>query len=220
MGAPPIYDIRLKSFFRLMLVGPSGSGKTSWAMSLLQSLDQVLDRKPAKVIFYYNVWQNLYNDMENHIDEFRPGVPTRQEILALSSLSTQGGCLVIIDDQVQNVNKDLAEIFMVAGRHSGISLIFMSQNLFSKDPHFRNISLQSTYIVLLKNPRDGSSVSHLAKQLKPGNSKFLLDAYADATQTAYSYFFIDLHQETPELIRYRKNIFPRENPPIVYVPHL
>lgn len=204
-----------------MLVGPSGSGKTSWAKSLLQSTNQLMDTKPAKVIFYYNVWQNLYTEMEQLVDEFRQGVPTKQEILALSGLLSQGGCLVIIDDQVQNVSKDLAEIFMVAGRHSGISLVFMTQNLFSKDAHFRNISLQSTYIVLLKNPRDGSSVSHLAKQLKPGNSKFILDAYADATRSAYSYFFIDLHQETPELIRYRTNIFPREKKnPIVYVPHL
>jgi len=75
MDAPPFYDIRLKSFFRLMLVGPSGSGKTSWAKSLLQSTNQLMDTKPAKVIFYYNVWQNLYTEMEQLVDEFRQGVP-------------------------------------------------------------------------------------------------------------------------------------------------
>ena len=132
-------------------MGPSGSGKTSWVMKLLYWSETLFDRKPVYVDYYYNIWQNAYGQMRN-VDEFCQGIPTREEIENLSVYSEQGGSLVIIDDQLKNINADLSKIFMVAGRHSDVSLVFLLQNLFPKDQHFRNISLQSTYIVLLKNP--------------------------------------------------------------------
>lgn len=211
-------DARLKTPFRLLLVGPSGSGKTSWVMKLTHWSETLFDRKPAYVVYYYNIWQNAYGQMRN-VDEFRQGIPTREEIENLSVYSERGGSLVIIDDQLKNINADLSEIFMVAGRHSDVSLVFLSQNLFPKDQHFRNISLQSTYIVLMKKPRDSSSINHLARQLSPSNSRFIISSYVDATEkNPYSYFFIDLHQETDEKLRYRTNVLPHEQPHIAYVP--
>lgn len=212
------YDLRLKTFFRMMVVGPSGSGKTVWTANFLRS--NLIDVKPNKVILYYNIWQSIYQQLgkEGLVDTFRKGVPSLQDILNLSVHKDGGGSLVIIDDQLPNMTKELAEIFMVAGRHSGVSIIFLSQNLFPKEPWFRNVSLQSTYLALMKNPRDASSIAHLAKQLKPGQTRFLTNVFADATENPYSYLFVDLHQQTPEKMRFRSRILKGEEPQIAYVP--
>ena len=211
-------DARLKTPFRLLLVGPSGSGKTSWVMKLLHWRETMFERQPAYVVYYYNVWQNIYSQMANVVDDFRQGIPSTEEIESLSAYKGRGGSLVVIDDQLKNITGELAAIFQVAGRHSGVSLLFLSQSLFPKDPNFREISLQSTYIVLMKNPRDGASINHLARQVSPSNYHFIINSYADATlKNAYSYFLIDLNQETDEHLRYRTNIFPQEEPHIAYV---
>ena len=51
----------------------------------------------------------------------------------------------------------------------------------------------------------------------PKNTKFLVEAFDDATQVPYGYLLIDLRQETPENMRIRSNIFPNEQE-AVYVP--
>ena len=62
----------------------------------------------------------------------------------------------------------------------------------------KTISLNATYIVLFKNPRDMSQVSHLDKQVYPGGNGLLTAAYCDATSSrAHSYVVIDFNQSTP-----------------------
>jgi hypothetical protein len=75
----------------------------------------------------------------------------------------------------------------------------------------RNISLNSNYIVLMKNSRDRAQVTHLARQMYPGKSGFLTAAYEDATKHAtYSYLLLDFKNTTPENLRVRSGIFPGE----------
>ena len=213
------YDIKLKTPFRLLLAGPSGSGKTLWMYQFLRYHKELMTVPPAKIIIYYSVWQPIYDNLkERKLSEFVKGIPKVDDIEDLQIYKSVGGSLVIIDDHVLSVNKNLATIFSVASRHSNTSLMFMTQNLFSNNRFFRDISLQSTYIVLFKNPRDKSSIRHLAYQIMPGNTAYMLESYGHALRSAYSYLFIDLHQQTEDFIRLRTNIFPHEKPVIVYTP--
>ncbi|KAF4530492.1 hypothetical protein B566_EDAN018468 [Ephemera danica] len=50
----------------------------------------------------------------------------------------------------------------------------------------------------------------------PSNPKFVQEAFQDATKNPYGYLLIDLKQETPELYRYRADIFNKN--PTIYVP--
>lgn len=59
----------------------------------------------------------------------------------------------------------------------------------------------------LKNPRDRSQITHLARQMQ---NKILQEAFEDATATPYGYLLLDLRQETPEDLRLRTYIFPGE----------
>ena len=79
------------------------------------------------------------------------------------------------------------------------------------------MSLNSHYLVLFKNARDATQISHLAGQMYPGKSKFMIEAYRDATSSPFSYLLIDLKQATEDKLRLRTNIFPGETT-YVYVP--
>jgi hypothetical protein len=78
------------------------------------------------------------------------------------------------------------------------------------------MSLNAHYIVLFKNPRDANQVSTLARQMYPGRSKFLLEAFRDTTEKPYGYLLIDLKPD--EKYRIRTNIFSDDDKHLVYVP--
>ena len=77
------------------------------------------------------------------------------------------------------------------------------------------MSLNSQYMILFKNPRDVGQISYLGRQMFPSKhgSKFLAEAFRDATDKPYGYLFIDLKAGTDERLRVRTNIFPSDEEP-------
>ncbi len=71
-------------------------------------------------------------------------------------------------------------------------------------------------MVAFKNPREKSQFSHLARQLYPENSKFLMQAYLMATNVPHGYLFVDLKQATPEKEKVKTDIFDKY--PVVFTP--
>ena len=57
----------------------------------------------------------------------------------------------------------------------------------------------------------------MASQMYGKNSKFLVEAYEDATSEQYGYLVIDMRQDTDDKYRVRTKIFPSERC-FVYVP--
>ena len=86
-------------------------------------------------------------------------------------------CVIIIDDQALNITKDVAEIFTVGSSRRQCSVIYITQNLFGKKKECRDISLNSAYIVLFRNPRDLLTAQYLFRQIEPGRSKDLCEIY-------------------------------------------
>ena len=107
--------------------------------------------------------------------EFYEGLPTDIEVMF--DRSKRNTC--IIDDQ-------LVENLFTSGRHLSLSVVFVSQNLFYTGKKCRTISLNSTYIVVFKNPRDQSQIRHLACQMFPSKPKFLQAAYDEETKNSLS----------------------------------
>ena len=66
------------------------------------------------------------------------------------------------------------------------------------------ISLNIDYVVLFKNTRDPSMITHLGQQM--GNVKFLKQAYQTTTINPFSHLFIDMRSDTPDMLRYRSNV--------------
>ena len=71
--------------------------------------------------------------------------------------------ICIIDDLMQSVSgNQLVENLITDGRHLNLSVVFVIQNLLYTGKKSRTISLNSTYIVVFKNPRAQSQVRHPA----------------------------------------------------------
>ena len=62
-----------------------------------------------------------------------------------------------------------------------ISIIYLVQNVSHKDPSHSTISLNANYVILFKNPRDMSQISHLDKHVYSGGNGILTAAFQDTT---------------------------------------
>ena len=102
----------------------------------------------------------------------------------------------------------LVENLFTDGRHLNLSVIFVSQNLFYTGKKCRTISLNSTYIVVFKNPRDQTQIRHLACQMFPSKPKFSQAAYEEETKDPYRYLFLDFHPNSPEFAKSSWKYFP------------
>ena len=126
--------------------------------------------------------------------------------------------LLILDDLMSECSKDprVSDLFTRGSHHKGISVFYLTQNLFPPGKLSRTISLNSHYIVVFKNPQDSLGIATLAKQMFPGWSQYLMDSFHDDTKEPFSYLLIDCHPQTPESIWLRTNILPGERH-IVYM---
>ena len=210
-------DSRLIHPMSLIVAGPSSCGKSFFVKRLLYERENVIDGAPEKTIWCYGEYQDAYREMTetlSHI-EFVEGIPEDLEDRINPSIRN----MVIIDDLMAETSKSalVTRLFTKGSHHKNLSVIFITQNLFYASKEFRTISLNASYICLFKSARDKSQIIHLAKQMYPGQSKFMQESYNDATSAPHGYLFIDLKPLTPEKMRLRTNIFPGEKQ-FVYVP--
>ena len=199
--------------FTAMVAGPTGSGKTMMIARLLSNMDELISPVLDEVIFCFSEWQPLYGEIKRVSKKtiFIEGLPD------VNALAPGLKRLIIIDDQMNDVDKRITDIFVKGSHHRDISIIHIVQNIFSKHKEQRTINLNTQYLFLFKNPRDVSQVFKLASQMYPRNREYFLQAYKMATSRPYGYLFLDLRQETDDELRLRTNIFPGEET-IVYIP--
>ena len=186
-----------------IVTGPTACGKSIWVKHLITYQKDMIDPAPEHVIWFYGEWQPLYDTLSGMV-EFREGLAD------LNTLNTKERTLVIIDDLMTETDKSVSNLFTKGSHHRNLSVLHLVQNIFDKNKYTRTISLNAHYLVIFKNPRDASQITHLAKQMYPGRVHFLQEVFADATSEAYGYLFIDLKQETPEHLRLRTRIMPDE----------
>ena len=158
---------------------------------------------PTRIVWSYGEWQPAYQPLLDKAD-FVQGLPDLP-------LYSKEPLLVVIDDQMHGVDRRITSLFAKRSHHRNLSIVYIVQNLFDQQKEHRTISLNSHYLVIFKNPRDGSQIVHLAKQMYPGKTHYLRQAFALATGQPYGYLLIDLKQATPEGMRLRSHIFPGES---------
>merc|ERR1711954_157810 len=200
-----VFDIRLKENFKLFVSGPSRCGKTVFIAKLIENIQSFAKQPPTSIIYVYKVWQDKYDEMESLGVNFMKD--SENIIDNIKSAAKGQPVLVIFDDLVGSKSlKNIADMFTVDARHMNISMVFLTQRLFVNDEYFRQISQNSDYFCLLKNPRNSSEIRNLAQQITPGNM-ILVDIYEDATVKPFSYLFLNLTQKCDESVKYLSDIF-------------
>lgn len=203
-------DTRLQHPFTCCLAGMTGCGKTRWVQRLLMGGDSTINQAPENIIWCYSEFQPAYAQLGKALPHlaFVEGFPVEVDELIDKTKRN----LIIIDDLMNEVGNDkrVTALFTKGSHHKNLSVILILQNLFQQSKEMRTISLNSQYLVIFKNPRDASQINHLAKQMYLGNIKFLQQSFKNATSKPFGYLLIDSRANTPDEIRLRTHIFPKE----------
>lgn len=198
-------DPRWKHPFTCIVAGPTSCGKTHFVSRMIENAGTMIYPPPENIIWYYGEWQKAYSELAKKASiKFIEGLPNENDIIP--SLCN----LVVIDDLLAETDARVTKLFTKGSHHKNTSVIYITQNIFSKNKENRTISLNAHYMVLFKSPRDVMQMEHLARQMYPGNTKYMREAFSDATCEPHSYLLIDLRPETPDELRLRTKIFPGE----------
>ena len=166
-------DVRLQHPYTCIVSGPTSCSKTVFVKKLIEHGELLTNGSPQKIIWLYGEYQPAYVELAqkfSHIT-FIKGVPENLN----EYIDPKYRNLIIIDDLMSETGNDkqIANLFTKGSHHRNLSVILLLQNLFYNGKDSHNISLNTHYIVLFKNPRDNTVVTSLAKQMYPGKVKCL-----------------------------------------------
>ena len=189
------------------------SGKTTLLTKIIQNRDRMFLENPTKIYYCYSVWQESY-------DRIKTIAPDTKFIHGLDIFnSIESNSWLIIDDLAESIeewSQEMIQLFTVRSHHQRISVTLVLHNLFQQSKCMRTLALNCTYYIIYRVVRDSSSLITLNRQVYPGEPKFLLSAYNQATNKPYGYILLDLNQNTPEDLRVVTDIF--DNEITVYLP--
>lgn len=201
-----IMDCRLSNHAVYMIVGPSGAGKTVFTINLLSSN---MFKNPIGNIF----WHMGVKPNKTETDPIRSGLRNVKIVEGFTKNwmnNPKTGDVIVIDDLFSEANRqpDFNNLFTKIARHRGVTVIFLTQNLFHQGGQHRTRNLNTHYLVIFKNPRDQTIIDHISRQAFPNSKNFLASAFRDATtDKPHGYLFLDFTQNCPDEIRVRTDIF-------------
>ena len=191
--------------FTAILAGPSGSGKTTLLTAILQRKDQLIVPPPAAIIWWYKRWQPMYQELLDTVRgiEFREGLPPPPTY-------SKEPIVYVLDDLMTSASESdtICSLFIEGSHHLNISVFYLMQNAFFKSKHNRSMQINTSYLILFKNPRNNIQPAILARDMFPTNWKSFMKIYQEATSKPYGYLLIDFKQETPDSRRVVTDIIP------------
>lgn len=192
----------LKHPFTCICSGPTGSGKTYLVKQIIEQ--KAIEPFPRNIVWLYAQDQPVHHSLKNVT--FYNGIPDDIE----SRFTPGRENLLIIDDLMTQCHSDerMTRLFTVGSHHLNLSIIFIVHNIFHQGREMRNMSLNTHYILLFKNPRDNQQIATIARQMKPGKWQYIVEAFEDATSKPHGYLLLDMKPDTPEELRIRTGILP------------
>jgi ABC-type dipeptide/oligopeptide/nickel transport system ATPase subunit len=171
--------------FTLIIAGPSPCGKPTFVIRLLGCKEQL-----CNTVFKHIVWCHSENNAPHHLKDvsFLKGVPDFENLEHVPTI-------IVLDYLTDSAySSKVCELFAKGPHHRNISLVLITQNLFHQSKSSRDISLNSKYIVVFKNPRDKTQIVHLARQVYPENISSFRKMYLKVCKEPHTYLFLDLTQ--------------------------
>lgn len=196
-------SVKFSHPFTCLLAGPTSSGKTFITREILKNFKVTTTINHAKlsVLWCYGQMQIIYQEpISDDVNVHYVNGMVDDDVI-----EQQQPDIIVVDDLMHELGDDkrLADLFTKGSHHMNISIIFIVQNLFFQAKQMRTISLNSNYYLLMKNPRDKLQIINLAKQITPGDTKYFISVYEDATKEPYSNLIIDLTPQCPDSFRLR-----------------
>lgn len=204
------YDMRFVNGSSMIVAGPTQSGKSTLVGNMLKNADTLFRNPVSKIYWISN--QVPAGHIQNPAITYMEGLPEDFEFVMPNSI-------VVLDDLMNEVkdNTVVTNLFTRVTHHKNVFLIFITQNFFTHCKESVSRRRNCQYVVLFKNPADSSEIRTISQKMFPSSPQFLLSAYKNATDKhPHGYLFLDLRQETPDVLRVRTNILPQDLPQTVY----
>lgn len=193
----------------ILLVGPSMSGKSTFVIKLLKEVNELFEGKIKEILYCTSHGHKIHNSLPSYVKQYK-GIPSS------SYFNDREPRLLILDDMLYEISKDMVEIFTKHAHHLNFGTIFISQSMFSPVKSYRDITLNCQVIIVFKNPRDTQQIKYLSRQIYSKNPKLVQEAYEDACTHSYGYLVCDLRQTTQDHLRFLTNIFVKDKPRYIY----
>ena len=144
-------DVRFKTPANFYISGQTQSGKSHLTRCMLRHLEELFYPVPTKVIYMYGVYQKEFDELPPSV-ELVEGFPDNLSDMVRG----HDHSLIVLDDLMSQCSNDqrVADLFTRGSHHHGISVLYLTQNLFPSGKLSRTISLNSHYLVIFRNPRD------------------------------------------------------------------
>lgn len=188
----------------MIVAGPTQSGKTELIKNILANRESLFENCPENVVWSFG------HTNEKQMEEIKKQVPDISFTNGLPERENLSNAILILDDLMNEICKsgEFSNLFTRGCHHDNITTIAVLHNLFNKERYTRNISLNTHYYILFKNPRDKQQVRYMERQIFPEKKNHLINAFNNATSKPYGYLVIDLHPQTSETMRLYSNILP------------
>lgn len=175
----------------ILVAGPSGCGKTVFTTKLLLENSDLFPHTPSNVHYCYGIWQDNFKVLKDAGVNFHEGIPLEA---TLKKWFPQGG-LLILDDLMTEGSKDksVLDLFTKISHHQGITVIYLTQDLFPPGKYAKTISRNAHYVIAFKNPRNQLGIKNLLLQAYPNKWQPVLDVFTLATSRPHGYMLLDLH---------------------------
>lgn len=191
-------SIKLYANSNILVIGASQSGKTT---TVLKIIDQkLIEPMPSKIIYLYAARQPFMDDWKDKI-QFVEGLD-----LSMIKDATEDK-LLIIDDLMLSLNKDLAHHFIAGSSHKRTTTIFITHAIFLNNDLYRLISNNTQYMMIFHNKRNFSQVARLAGQVLGSEKDLMLEAYKSID--AYEFVLLSFHQRVPRELLIVTNFFEK-----------
>lgn len=116
--------------------------------------------------------------------------------------------LAIFDDSCEEIleSSSFAKL-ATAGRHKGVSVIFIKHNLYQQGKYCVTVDKNTTHLVILKSPRISKQLKMLGSELEFADANFVQLAYQQATVEPYGHLLIDLSPTCHDALRFCTHIY-------------
>ena len=183
--------MRLLANSNILVIGASGSGKTTTIMKIVR--EELISPMPNKIYYLYEAHQafmDTWNNENKQKIEFVHG-------LKLDVIDAYDGPkLLILDDLMLELNKEMAQHFIAGSHHKQTTTIFVTHSVFLNNENYRLISQNTQYMILFKNKRNLSQVNTLARQILGKDDRRLMEAYKYIGP--YQFVLLSFHPRVPE----------------------
>ena len=192
----------------ILIAGPSGCGKTVFTTKLITENRDLWSNCPNVVYYCYGAWQDSFLPLKKKGVHFHSGIP---EESTLSKWFPKGG-LLILDDLMEEGGNDkrVLDLFTKLSHHKGITVLYLTQDLFPPGKFTKTISRNAHYMVAFKNPRDNVGLRTLLLQVFLKKWKDVQKVFNRAMSRPFSYLLLDFHPASSDSCRILSHVLSHE----------